>query len=125
MPLSKEKQKQYDADYYQKNKESKKIESARRYVDNKEKIKERQRNYHEDIKQHAENSIVSGSIINQHKWNLWCDMIKRSARNNNRQYSNEFTSDIMSCDFYDEYKDADMYITKTMYIGFEHFYVNE
>lgn len=31
----------------------------------------------------------------------------------------------ISGEFYDEYKDADMYITKTMYIGFEHFYVNE
>lgn len=95
MPLSKEEQKKYDAAYYQKNKERKKINLARRYVDKKEKIKERQRNYHEDIKQRAEKSIVSGSIINKHKWNLWCNMIKRNARNNNRQYSKDFTSDIM------------------------------
>lgn len=95
MSRSKEEQKKYDAAYYQMNKEKKKIESLRRYADNKERIKERQRNYHRDIKQHAEDSIVSGRIIDPHKWNLWCDMIKRSARNNNRQYSNEFTSDIM------------------------------
>ena len=31
----------------------------------------------------------------------------------------------ISDDFYDEYKDIDMYITKTMCIGFEHFYVND
>ena len=31
----------------------------------------------------------------------------------------------ISKEFYDEYKDADMYITKQMYVGFEHFYVNE
>jgi hypothetical protein len=28
-------------------------------------------------------------------------------------------------EFYEEYKDANMYITKRMYVGFEHFYVNE
>ena len=27
--------------------------------------------------------------------------------------------------FYDEYKDVDMYIMKTMFIGFQHFYVND
>ena len=95
MPLSKEEQKKYDSSYYQKNKEKKKLNSAKRYADNKEKIKERQRNYHGDIKKHAEDSILSGSIINQHKWNLWCDMIRRSAKNNNRHYSKEFTSDVM------------------------------
>ena len=31
----------------------------------------------------------------------------------------------ISEEFYDEYKDVDMYITKTMYIGFEHFYVSD
>ena len=30
----------------------------------------------------------------------------------------------ISNEFYAEYKDADMYITKQMYVGFEHFYVN-
>jgi hypothetical protein len=30
----------------------------------------------------------------------------------------------ISNEFYDEYKDAELYITKQMYVGFEHFYVN-
>lgn len=50
---------------------------------------------HEDRKQHAIDSITSGKIIDQHKWNVWCNVIKRGAKNNKHPYTDEFTNDIV------------------------------
>lgn len=41
----------------------------------------------------ARESILSGEIIDQHKWNAWCNRIKSGARK--YPYSGNFTNDIM------------------------------
>ncbi len=62
---------------------------------NKEKKHECQTKYKENLKKHAYDSISSGEIINQHKWDMWCNEIKRNAENNKHSYSDDFTNDVV------------------------------
>ena len=86
-------------EWYEKNKEKKKENMKEYYEKNKEEIKEYSKEYyakrHEDLKQHAYDSITSGSIKDQHKWDLWCNEIKRCAKKNKYPYSDDFTGDII------------------------------
>lgn len=47
----------------------------------------------QDLKQHAIDSITSGEIIEQHKWDLWCNRIKKRALK--YPYVEDFTNLIM------------------------------
>lgn len=64
---------------------------------NNEAYKEKKRKYvaqrREELKQHAYESIISGIINEQHKWDVWCNEIKRG--NINHPYTDDFTNDIM------------------------------
>ena len=82
-------------EYSTNNKEKKKEQNAKYYEKNKEKEQECAAKRLEDRKQHAYDSITSGEIIDQHKWNVWCNRIKCSARRNKHPYSADFTNDIM------------------------------
>ena len=62
---------------------------------NKEQIKRDASKYREDNRQHAVESISSGTIVDKKKWNLWCNQIKGSAKQNNHPYSDDFTNDII------------------------------
>ena len=57
------------------------------------KKKESEVKYYKDLTQHAMNSIKIGEIIDQHKWNVWCNTIKRRAKK--YPYSDEFTNVVM------------------------------
>lgn len=54
-----------------------------------EKHKERR----EDLKQNLYDSISAGKILDQHKWDVRCNEIKRGAKKH--PYSKDFTNDIM------------------------------
>ena len=62
-------------------------------ADNQEKMKEYQSKLREDLNQHAINSITSGEINDQKKWDLWCNQIKKGAAK--YPYSVDFTNDII------------------------------
>jgi hypothetical protein len=62
---------------------------------NKEKNQEYQAKRAEDHNNNALDSITSGEIIDKKKWNIWCDEIKRRAKNSNQPYSGEFTNDVI------------------------------
>lgn len=89
------KEKAYQKDYRENNREKKKEYNEK----NKEKFKEQSRKLQEIrreyLKRHACESITAGSIIDQHKWDMWCNQIKCAASNNKRPYSDDFTNDIM------------------------------
>jgi len=89
------KKKEKQKEYLQKNKEQQKEYKRNYYEKNKEKEHERTAKYKADRKQHATDSITSGEIIDQHTWDLWCNEIKRSAKNNKKPYSNDFTNEVM------------------------------
>lgn len=55
------------------------------------KRKEYKVTYNIDLKQHAIDSVKSGEIINQNKWNMWCKKIKSGVKNH--PYTDEFTND--------------------------------
>lgn len=74
------KKKEKDRDWYEKNKEKKKERVVKRL---------------QNLKQHAYDSIMSGNIIDQHTWDLWCNKIKSTAKQNKHPYSDDFTSDDM------------------------------
>ena len=61
----------------------------------KEQLATYQIEYVEDLKQHAINSIAAGEIIETNKWDLWCNRIKKSAKNKKHPYSKDFTNDDM------------------------------
>ena len=82
-------------EYYENNKEIIAKIQKERYEKNKEKINEITKKRVEGRKQNAHDSITSGEIINQHKWDMWCNQIKRSARQNKHPYSEDFSNDIM------------------------------
>ena len=52
-----------------------------------------QQKYRKNRDQHAYDSIASGSIIDRHTWDLWCNQIKGCAPKH--PYSDDFTSDVM------------------------------
>jgi 5-methylcytosine-specific restriction endonuclease McrA len=57
------------------------------------KKKERDTKRLEDLKKYAEDSIISGKILNKKKWDLWCSRIKRRAKK--YPYSVDFTNDVI------------------------------
>lgn len=61
---------------------------------NKERRKEYQTVYYEELKKHAYESLITGEIINQRKWKLWCTIIK-SNNKNKQTYSEDFTNVVM------------------------------
>lgn len=88
---NKEKRKEYFETYRSNNKEKRK----ECYEINKEKEREQAAKRYEERKQHAHDSITSGIIIDKNKWNVWCRVIKRNAKINKKQYSEDFTNDVM------------------------------
>lgn len=107
---NKEKKKEKAKEYYQKNKEQI-IEKVATYTRlNKEKVAEYQKDYRdrnidilltyideyqEERRQNAYDSITTGEIIDQTKWDMWCNAIKSNAKKNKHPYSEDFTNDIM------------------------------
>jgi hypothetical protein len=91
---NKEREKEYQREYYEKRKEQLKDQSKEYREKNKEQLQERRREYCEVLKQHAYDSIISGNIIEQHKWDLWCNQIKNTSKKNH-SYSDDFTNDVM------------------------------
>lgn len=89
------KQKEYDAKRYEQNKEKKKEKRKDYYQTNKERDKEKFNESsikcYEDQKQHAYDSIITCKIINDHKWDMWCNQIKRRAS----KYPYSITNDII------------------------------
>lgn len=59
----------------------------------KKEQKEYDANRIKNLKQYAYDSIITGKIINQKKWNMWCNTIKRKSIK--YPYSDDFTNDIM------------------------------
>lgn len=96
---NKEKENENSKRDYEKNKEKYKERRKERYEQNKERDaereKERVKEYYEKRRQNAYDSISSGRIIDQHKWNLWCNAIKISVNNKEHAYSDDFTNDVM------------------------------
>jgi 5-methylcytosine-specific restriction endonuclease McrA len=78
MPRNWAKRQQYLKDYHEKNKE--------------QINKQKKKNYDDKI-QNAYNSITLGEIIDQYKWDMWCNQIKRGA--NKHPYSIDFTNEII------------------------------
>jgi len=89
-----EKLKERQQEYREKNNEKLKEKRQEYREKNKEKLKEKQQEYYEKQNQHAVDSITSGEIIDQHKWDMWCNRIKRNAKNKH-PYPEDFTNDIM------------------------------
>jgi len=85
----KEQLKEKQKEYREKNKE----QIKEYYEKNKENIKEYEAKCHKYRKRCAIDSITSGNIIDQHKWDLWCNTMKRKATTH--PYSDDFTNDIM------------------------------
>lgn len=92
-----EKQRAYKKEYYERNKAREKERTARRYERNKEQMQEYATKYREDIKKNAHDSITNGEIPDTKKWDMWCDEIKRHAKDNKHPYSDDFTNDIIFC----------------------------
>lgn len=57
------------------------------------KMKEYNAKYLKDLKQNSLDSITSCKIIDQYKWNVWCNIIKSCAKQNKHPYSDDFTND--------------------------------
>lgn len=102
------KRKAYQEKYRMNNRDNRKEYNEKYYEENKEEIKEQKKGYREnkkeraielsakhreDLKQHAYNSITTGKIINQRKWDIWCGQIKRKAPKH--PYSDDFANDII------------------------------
>lgn len=87
------KQKENKREYYEKNKEQIKENKRKYYEQNQEQIHEKHKEYRDYKTQNAYDSITSGHIIDQQKWDMWCDQIKR--RGEKYPYSVEFTNDAM------------------------------
>ena len=60
---------------------------------NKEKSKKYGEKYRDDRWNNAEVSLVSGKIIDKHKWDVFCNRIKNHA--GRKPYSEDFTNEIM------------------------------
>jgi hypothetical protein len=86
------KRKEYQYQYRMKNKEKRKELARKYYEENKEQISEYNVKYRETLKHNAINSISSGEIIDQNKWDMMCNEIKRSAKYNKHPYSDDFTN---------------------------------
>jgi len=88
---------EYQKKYREKNREKKKEYNEKNKENFKEQDRKRQEIRREYLKRHAFDSITAGSIIVQHKWDLWCNQIKCVATTRKRPcpYSDDFTNDIM------------------------------
>ena len=64
------------------------------YKDKSKKLENRIK-YANDRKKNTIDSITSGTIIDRHKWDMWCKEIKRCAENKKQPYSNDFTNDLV------------------------------
>jgi uncharacterized protein YnzC (UPF0291/DUF896 family) len=51
-------------------------------TENEKYFKEYFKKYREDLKKHATESVTTGTIIDKHKWDLWCTKIKCCAKKN-------------------------------------------
>jgi hypothetical protein len=87
------KQKENKIEYYEKNREEIKEKKRKYYEQNKEEIHKKHKEYRDAKIQNAYDSIMSGHIVDQQKWDMWCDQIKRSA--GKHPYSADFTNDVM------------------------------
>lgn len=81
--------KEYQANY----RLEKKVQLQEYRTKNRTKQKEIDAKRVQDFKQHAIYSISSGRIIDRHKWDLWCNRIKKRAQT--YPYSDDFTNDII------------------------------
>ena len=81
--------------------------ATKRYKKNREQRIEYEKERREVLKQHAYNSITIGEIIDQNKWDMWCNEIKRCAQKNTQPYSDDFTNEII----------FDMMINRCFYCG--------
>jgi len=88
--INKEKIKENVSYYREKNKEKVRESKTKYAIENKGIISGRQREWRTDLNQHACESITSGSIINQHKWDAWCNILKRNAKKH--PYPDDFTN---------------------------------
>lgn len=89
------KRKEYGDKYREKNREKNKERKREHYEKNREQRIEYEKERREDLKQHAHDSISSGDIIDQCKWDKWCNEIKRCANKKKHPYSDNFTNEIM------------------------------
>lgn len=64
-------------------------------LEKKEQIKEQQIEYYQTIRQYGINSIMTGENNDIKKWDLFCNIIKSSAKKNKQPYSIDFTNDVM------------------------------
>lgn len=92
---NKEKEQPKRKERYEKNKEKEQAKARERYQENKEQIDEYNEKYKANRNQHAYDSIMSDKIIDPKKWDMWCNNIKSTAAKNSRPYSDDFTSDVM------------------------------
>jgi len=116
---NKEKRKEKDKEYYEQNKEEINRKHREHYEQNKEEINKKHREHYEqnkekykernaknkkrtketnekrnkDRKQHVIDSISVGEVIDQNKWDMWCDKIRNGAAKH--PYSDDFTNDII------------------------------
>lgn len=51
--------------------------------------------YREELKKNAEESIMTGIIIDRNKWDVWCNNIKSWTKRKKNPYSAEFTNEMM------------------------------
>ena len=55
------------------------VKRKERYEKNKERCKETSAKRYDERKQHAIDSITAGEILDKHKWDMWCNGIKKHA----------------------------------------------
>lgn len=92
---NREREKEYRKQQYETKKEQYKEKQKERYEQNREQMQEYATKYREDLKQNAYDSISVCEILDQKKWDLWCNEIKRHAKNNKQPYFDDFTNDII------------------------------
>lgn len=90
---NKDKIKNKKKEYYERNKEEINTKNREYHEKNKEIHNENNKEYHKDRKQHAIDSISVGEIIDKNKWDMWCKEIKRAAPK--YPYSNDFANEYM------------------------------
>jgi hypothetical protein len=81
--------------YREKNKEQIKEKKRKHYEKNKEEINEKAKEYRDVMTQNAYDSVMSKCIMDKHKWDAWCDIIKRNAEQKKHHYSKELTNEVM------------------------------
>lgn len=86
------KRKETNSKYYEKNKEKVKGYNKIYNTVNKEKNTDQMKKYRELVTQNAYESI---RLQDKNKWIMWCNRIKRCAKQNKHPYSEEFTNEII------------------------------